>query len=434
MKINLICRSLIIAAAVGVPGFVKFDTTGLTQDFGLINIQSITRMVFFAVIGFLFISLGLLKFPKKSRLHPPTSNFWAIGLLSYYGLFFVLSAIELPMNGFAVAAYRVVEWALVISLCWYYFRSFQISDVGASGLNDDFISCMRWITSLPALVVLAGLIIVPDLAYSYSTETGTFRFGGYLFGPNSLGVICGIGSVLFWILPRRRTDKLWSIALFIFMLLTYSRGAMIAFISYILYYNFIYSSFIRKISSVFLFLVFLIVLTSGIAENFFSGTLTAFSRGDSSKSIATLNSRTVVWDAALKAINDSPWIGHGFIQGPKKLRNYFEQKWWAPPHAHNDILNAGVAGGWVMAVFTLLIFITLAIKFYRLNLPKKPKAVAGSILVQGTLYSILTPVFSTAAYSVGIIMVILIGYLFMQPPLPKKNTQRNQRHAYSYSS
>lgn len=429
MKVKTISRILLVILAVGVPGFVKFDQTGLTHRFGLINTESLTRIAVFAVVGFLFVSLILLKSPKISKSQASANNFWVVALLSYYGIFFIFSAMVLPMREFALAGYRIAEWVLVIALCWYYFAACRLSEVRISSVGDDFLSVMRVITSLPALVVLIGLVLVPDLAYTYSTETGTFRFGGYLYHPNNLGVLCGMGSVIFWISARRRLDKIWSIALFAFMLLTYSRGAMVGVVAYILYYNLVYSSFVRKVSSAFILLVLFIVFISGYAENFSRGTFSAFSRGESVKSITTLNARTVVWDASLKAITDSPWVGHGFIQGPKKLKDYFEQKWWAPTHSHNDVLNAGVAGGWLLAVFTLLIFIMMAFKMYWLKMPAKIKAVTGAVMVQGGVYSIITPVFSTAAYSIGVVMVILIGYLFMQPPLSEKNIRLSQHHA-----
>jgi len=433
MKINLFCRYLLVAASAAQIGLVKHDNTGLTHSFGLFNVQSITRIAVFAVIGFLFVSLVLLRAPKISGPQATTNNFWVIVLLSYYSIFFVFSAGVLPLKGLAIAGYRVGEWILVILLCSYYYDTFRASHGRVGSLSDEFISCMRIFTSIQPLVVLIGLILVPDLAYSIS-EKGVFRFGGFLYGPNSLGVLCGIGSVLFWILPRRPMDRLWSIALFAFMILTYSRGAMVGFAVYILYYNLLFSPLVRKIVvSFFLLLFFLVVSISDSEKDLFFGTFSWFSRGESAESVASLNARTIVWETSLKAISDSPWVGHGFIQGPKKIMDNFEQKWWAPPNAHNDIINSGVAGGWGLAAFTLYIYIMATFKWFRLKMPTKIKAVTGAILIQCGLYSIITPVFSSYASSIGIIMVILIGYLFTQSSLPETNIRLHSSHAHYFS-
>jgi len=430
MKIVSISRSLIIVAGVGVPGFVKFDTSGLSQDFGLINTQSITRIVVYAVIGFIFVTLVLLRPPKIPNVEAKANNFWVWVLFGYYSIYLVFSAIALPLHGFAVAGYRIAEWILLISICWYFIVGCRTSKSQFSRTGDEFVSLLRIITSAKPLVVLIGIVLVPDLAYSYSSETGTFRFGGYFYAPNGLGTFCGIGSVLFWMLPRRRTDRLWSIALFVFMLLTYSRGAVIAFTVFVLFYNLVYSSFVCKISAAFILLVSFIAFVSG---DFSRGAFSAFSRGDSVASITTLNGRTVAWEASLKAIAESPWVGHGFIQGPKKLKNYMEDTWWAPSHSHNDILNAGVSGGWTLAVFTLFIYLMVAFKMYGLKMSARKKAVAVSILIQSSVYSIVTPVFSIPVNAIGLTLILLLGFLFTQPPLPETNMRLSQRYAYSDS-
>ncbi len=429
MKVNSICRSLLVIATVGVPGFVKFDSSGLTQDHGLINAQSIARMVVYSIIGFIFVSLLLFRPPKSLRPQTPVNHFWAIGLLAYYVIFLIISAGVLPTRGIAIASYRVVEWVMLISLCWYYYHTLQSSSAGLNRVSDEFIHCLRWITSLPVWIVLVGLIFFPDLAYSFSSETGTYRFGGYLFYPNGLGVLCGIGSVLFWILPRNRVDRLWSIALFGFMILTYSRGAMVGFVMFLLYYNLIFCSFVRKISAVFVLLVVFIIFVSGSASDYFNDAATVASRGENIATTSTLNGRTEVWETSLKIIADSPWVGQGYIQGPKKIKEYFMQKWWAPSHAHNDLLNAAIAGGIGMAAFTLFIYILLAFKNFRLKRPARIKAVTGAVLIQCIAYSLLTPALSTHAHGIGITLIVLTGFLFAQPPSPEKKTHLSAVHA-----
>lgn len=415
MKTTTITRYLLVIAAVGLPGFLKFDRTGLTHDFGLINPQSISRILIFIAIAYLFACLGLYGYARRSRTSTVSINLGAIFMLSYYGMFLILSAVVLPLNDFMVAGYRIAEWALIIFLCWYHFSTYRENDSQFSNIGEEMISVLRLITSLPLLFVLGGLVLFPDLAYVASEETGAFRLGGYIVGPNSLGVVCGIGAVLFWTSPRRKADRFWSIALFLGMVLTYSRGAMVGFALYVLYHSiFILRTSNQKIAASLLLLVF-IFGSFAIDKDYFSNQfLRLFSRGASLETITSLNSRTQVWSAALEATSSSPAVGSGFIQGPKnRLEMYFNQDWWRPPHAHNDILNAGVAGGFFMAGLTALIYVGTIFLTLRLKVPVELKVITATILIQCGARSVLTPVFSSALNTLGALMLILIIFLSM---------------------
>lgn len=430
MKIKTLARYLLIILAIGTPGFTQFDISGRTHEFGLINAQSLTRIAVFSLTGLLFFCLATLKPSPASTFGAPSFNRWKFYMLSYYGMFLVFSAMALSLRDFAVAGYRIAEWVLVISLCWYYFQFCQASKPRLSSIGNDFLSVVRIIVTVAAVAVWAGTILFPHLAYSYSDITGTYRLGGYLYGPNSLGVLCGIGSILFWALPRRSTDKIWSVVLFITMILTYSRGAIIGFITAILFHFFVFSSFVRKLAVSSLLIVcslFYLGLSDVDPAHQF---LSFLSRGESVESLQTLNTRTEVWDISLKTIADSPWIGKGFIQGPKTLGKKFTQDWWAPPHAHNDILNAGVAGGIFLMFLTFLIYLIATSSALRLKLPHKMKTAILAILIQCGVYSALTPVFSHFPDMVGVIMISLIAFLSMHSS-KKSEIRMEPRHAYS---
>ena len=434
MKVKTIARNLLILLTVGVPTFIKFDTKGITHEFGLVNVQSLTIIAVFAIVGLFFICLVSLRPVRNSSFHALPNNGWVWIMFYYYGVYLVFSAMVLPLQGFAVAVYRIAEWALIISLCWYYFYTCQNSNSESSDIGDDFISLLRIITSLPGLIVLAGLILFPDLAYTYSVETGTFRLGGHLYHPNRMGTICGIGSVLFWVSAKGKFDRFWSIILFVMMGFTYSRGAMVGFVLYLFYHYFKFSPSIRKLTWSLILLTFLIFSFAISKDSISRGFLSFFSRGEAVDTIYTLNSRNRIWNLSLDAISDSPWIGRGFIQGPKTLASTILDGSWATTHSHNDVLNAGVSGGVFMAAFTLLIYIALTFSTIQLRKSFKLNAATATVLIQCGIYSILTPIFSTSAGNPGTIMLILMGFLYSYPHQQKTFIHLNPNHANSISS
>ena len=429
MKINTIARYLLAIGVVGVPSFIKFDTTGVTHDFGLINAHSLTIIVVTAVLTLLFFCLISMRPVQRSNPDSVPNSGWAWVLFYYYGVYLIFSAMVLPFQGFAVAGYRVAQWIILISLCWYYFYTCRKSESESSTIGEDFISVLRLTTSIPALIILIGLVLFPDLAYTYSLETNTFRLGGYLYHPNRMGTICGIGSILFWVSPKRKTDRLWSIILFVMMIFTYSRGAMVGFVLYVLYHNFKLSTSIRKLSVSFILLIVL-TLTFATKDSYLSKSfLSFFARGEGTETIYSLNSRNRIWNLSLESISESPWIGKGYIQGPKTLSSTLLDGSWATSHAHNDILNAGVSGGVFMAVFTLLIYIFLTFSTLRREMPYKTKAIAETVLIQCGIYSILTPLFSTSAENPGTLLLILIGFVYSYPQKHQSYIQFNPSHA-----
>jgi O-antigen ligase len=89
------------------------------------------------------------------------------------------------------------------------------------------------------------------------------------------------------------------------------------------------------------------------------------SRENQADDFTTLNSRTRIWEAAAVLVERSPWIGHGFIAGPKLIGTLFSDTLFEPSNGENEIVNAAVAGGIPGAVFLCVLYGTLIVQAFR---------------------------------------------------------------------
>ena len=321
MQAKPIFQALLVIAAVGVPGFLPFDATGLTQEFGLFNAQSFSRIALSLTVGYIFVSL--LALSKAQRIKSGGANSFSLDpdgfrlVFLLYG-FFLLSLIKAGgPTDFLLGLYRLGEWMLAIGLC--------SAALGTSGntlerhrASDTFFRLLKYITTIPVVIVLIGVVVVPDLAWS---QGRVLRLGGYLYSPNTLGVLAGIGAVIFWFHRPGLKSRIWAAVLLIVMVLTYSRGAMIGFLMSIVFICFTHRKAQVKILGLVAVpaLIFVVLAFSDVLYDEIGPFL---ARGQSMEDVETLNSRTDVWAAAWQGILDSPLIGHGYIFGPKDLPAY----------------------------------------------------------------------------------------------------------------
>ena len=278
--------------------------------------------------------------------------------------------------------------------------------------SDTFFRLLKYMITIPVVIVLIGVVVVPDLAWSPSY---VMRLGGYLYGPNHLGVLAGIGAVIFWFHRPGLKSRIWAAVLLIVMVLTYSRGAMIGFLISIVFICFSQRQAHAKILG--LVAVPALILAVWAFSDVIGevvGPLVA--RGQRMEDVETLNSRTDVWAAAWQGMLDSPLVGHGYIFGPKNLPDYMKQAFWHPPHAHNDILNAGFAGGIGAAVLTAIIFIRVGYGVLTMDRPASEKAPMVALYIQVTVYSMLTPVLSSDVGCQEIMFLLLMRYLAVTAP------------------
>jgi len=374
MRSTTIHRFLLVSAAVATPGFVTFDPTGLTHEFGLINVQSISRIAIYLLLGFVFVAT-VANTERRSTLARENR---------YYGLthgmeLFLFIYMSYCITGLFVSSvtsiflisYRASEWFLVILLCCYAFPFTNSARESHVALTSAFTNLAKAIVTIIAATVLLGSLFLPDIAHSYSIETGTFRLGGYLYHPNALGVLSGIGTILFWFCSKSRIEKLWAVVLLVIMLLTYSRGAVLGFIISVVYISIITKNIARIGGFAFVICAIVIFYYSFGSMYVDEQIISILQRGGDRSGLTTLSARTFVWEAALTSISASPLTGHGFIVGPKSLGELVGQPWWHAPHAHNDILNAAVGGGLVVATLTAAIYVRLAKATFGSHIPRE---------------------------------------------------------------
>ena len=162
MRVTTAYRLLLGATLIGNVGFIEFDITGLTQDFGLLNPQSLVRILTFVSIGVL---AALIVLSTRNR-------FWdeqrggVIYRFSFHGLWpvlflmaqFLLSSLHLPnLVDVGLVIYRVAEWLLVVVLC---AGSLPIHESGNGTSHQAFVRFSRKYTTVAVLTVVAGAVFI----------------------------------------------------------------------------------------------------------------------------------------------------------------------------------------------------------------------------------------------------------------------------------
>ena len=416
MQAKPIFQALLVIAAVGVPGFLPFDSSGLTQHFGLLNAQSYTRIALSLTVGYVFVSL--LALSKAQRIKSGGGNSFSLDpdgfllLFLLYGIF-LLSLIKAGgKTDFLLGLYRACEWMLAIGLCSAALGAFGNTQE-RHGPSDTFFRLVKYITTIPVVIVLIGVVVAPDWALS---QGGVRRLGGNLYQPNTLGLLAGIGAFMFWFHRPSLKSRIWAAVLITVMVLTYSRGAMIGFVLSIVVICITHRK--RQVKILGLMAVPASILVAlAFSDVLYDQIEPLLTRGQALKDVGTLNSRTEVWVAAWRGILDSPLIGHGYIFGPKDLPDYMYNKpWWAPPHAHNDIVNAGFAGGIGAAVLAAVIFIGVGYRLVTMDRSASEKVPMVAVYIQLTVYAMLTPLLSSSFKAQGIIFLLLMRYLAVTAP------------------
>jgi exopolysaccharide production protein ExoQ len=106
----------------------------------------------------------------------------------------------------------------------------------------------------------------------------------------------------------------------------------------------------------------------------------------------TLTGRTEIWAALLDAINERPWLGHGYqaFWAPGSEARYWMQKTveWKVPTGHNGWLDLAAALGWTGVVLFALDFILSAGRAVRLSLASPAGVMCLGALAQLALFSV----------------------------------------------
>lgn len=357
--------TLFWALVVNLPVFIAFDQTGLTR-MDMFNPQSIGRIILFVMIGLTFL---ISRFGSKSRLPdaPSTSI-----LLFYPVLGLVWYVLSAPASvsrlvDMVLLLFRATEWMLLMLIVVALIRDLESKYRGsftASPLHRTF----------PIIVFLIVITFVvfplfPRSIYQVG-QAGIGRIGNSFAHPNVLGIIAGMG--IFYAMEFRiKYYRVFSIACLALLVGSYSRAAWAGFaVAAVVFVVMRVRPGIRRIIAGISLSILLIV--GYVGQDLVLSSVSAIAtRGKSHEELTSASERTTVWRAARVLIAESPWVGHGYIIGPKKLNDVMASgvsaSYFRANHAHNEIMQALVSGGVVAAFLTALIWLRCLLQLFRLS-------------------------------------------------------------------
>lgn len=343
--------------AVGMPNFIKFDTTGLTHNEGLFNPTSLGQIMITLTTGFLLAVITLLtRRPVRMRKVSIAAGLW-ISLLLVLIIATILQpdsrsvahkATDLPLS-----LYRIGEWVLAFLLFLSIYT--RESRENATDLIIRLISILCWVKIILVWVMLP---IMPSLVYGAADDTAEThrRLGGTMVHPVHLSVLAGVAffhAFFFMRGTRKFFACFFSLAT---LVLTYARSELLVFlIVFAIYILLITRNPLHKwagMASVIAAAIGAVLLQDKIVQY--------MARGQGIRNITTLSERTLVWQASFRAFWLRPYIGYGYVAGVKNaLRDQWVYTNWIPPHCHSEFIQALVSGGFLAGILVACIYIRL---------------------------------------------------------------------------
>lgn len=339
---------------VGVPNFVHFDVTGRTHTQGIFNLTSICQIAIALISAYvLSVTLLLERRPLMLRKLELGLPLW-IPLL----LIFILATVLQPESRLTpysptdkiISLYRLGEWITAFGLITALYSRSPIDEVTA--LTVQLIGRLAWIWICIVWIVLP---IMPSQAYGASDElvSKASQLGGQLISPSYLATlaVAGFFYALFFF-PKGLFRGLGCLVCVVTILLAHTRIEQISLLLLALIYALFFSSRLLRVLTI-AFMLATVPVAIVLRDVF----IEYFSRGQTLKTLATLNDRTFVWQAAFDAARLRPTIGYGFMAGARNaIRDHWHYANWLPPHAHNEYLQALLSGGVLAVILVLLIY------------------------------------------------------------------------------
>ncbi len=411
-----------VACAVGVPNFVKFDSSGLTHNAGLFNASSIGAIALSLTLAYLLATMYVL---NGQQLLTRRLRFDALLWITLLADLALATLLEPPNRlapgshtDFFVSAYRIFEWVVAFLLLLSLYT--REPEETATDLILRIIGSVCWIN---ILFVWFLLPMMPSLVFGDPMDgvESTRRLGGLLIHPIGLGLYAEIG--FFYCLLFSNSWRKWggcALAL-LTLLLTYARAEEAAFVLTLFFYLLFLS---RRITLQAGGGALLAAAALGGAV-FHERVLAYAGRGHGVSNITTLSERTYVWQAALQALAQRPWIGYGYVSGVKNaLREQWRFAHWIPPHCHNELLQATLSGGILAGTLVLVLYFrTLARAASKARRSRKD-AFLFLIFVQLTILSLGEPILTNPISRSGAIFLLVFMGIAGKPAVPRANTSK----------
>lgn len=399
-----------VAYMVGVPNFIKFDGTGRTHDLGLFNLTSISRIALTLFTAYMLaINLAMARGPIFPRRVKIPIGVW-ISLLAWYIIATVLQppsrlsphlASDLPLSLF-----RLGQWVLGFMLFLVLYSREPAED--ATALVVELIGRSSWITVLMVWMILP---IAPHLAYSVTDEPGSVAtLGGWFVDPGELAFQSGCAFLYSLFFVRRAYFRwLGCFLAFISLAMTRARTSQMGFILAVGCYAFVYcrKPALRWASGG------LLILIGGLATVYSRPLMAYMARGQSIENIATLDSRALIWRACWSAIQQRPILGYGYIIGAKDaIRDHWVySSQWVPPHAHNDLIQATLQGGFPASMLMIYLYVWLFGRCVRAARVSREHLFLFLLVIQLTVIASTGLVLSCAFSSLSAVLVLChIGF------------------------
>jgi len=221
-------------------------------------------------------------------------------------------------------------------------------------LNADDIERFLIYIALGSVVLSLIGVLLFLLGFDYGIHNQ--RLSSFIFDPNYTAVLSGYGFLFFCISSRSIASyKIWTRFLFssvclISMLLTYSKGGVVAVLIALYLNYFIKKDFVRLISSVALFAFFVFAIKDILFEALSGFELFRVDMG--------LNLRDIYAVIALEGIGESPIFGNGV----SAIKDAIALNGFGNSSFHNYYLEAAFVNG---VLYLVLLLGLLALSFWR---------------------------------------------------------------------
>ena len=390
---HALLRSLVILSLFGMPGIVQFDKTGVSHQFGLFNLQSLSRILLYLIIGIVVtlftVGIEKLRFSKKYFAHILTP-------LSYYGIAILISLPVLSGVDSVLSVYFFFEWIIFFVLIYLYAK--ERCEISLELMIQDIV-LLIWLKVISLLIII---LFYPSLGIFIDNLHGYMRIGGYFVGPNVLGCLVAMLASYYFFYYEGPNHKKYGFFIIAVLLLfaTSSRGALFSFIvAFSL--SLIWS---KKGWNHLILFYFGSFVTSFLITN-----LGYIMRGMGFSNILSLSERVPLWGKYFLEIGKSPIVGFGFISGVKKLGIIIPKIHWVAPHAHNDLVQAIMSGGIIMAILTFGIYYSLYKNCFSPLLTGRKQVLMKNWFIQLFGYGMLTPIISWKLFAIsGIFWMLYI--------------------------
>lgn len=394
-------RILIAALFVSLLlGLNLTDETGFRRSAGLLSATNVLR-------AFAFVSLLMLMLATARRRLDKLLTRPAVILIIFY--LFALIPVYFNMGlGFTTKHIRIYlslsEW-FILSLLAAFIFNFPLKLNFAASV-EAFRQFFAYTSLFIATFVVIIAIIEPQLAFF---PAKTWSFGAYIMHPNRLSVICALGIACWLSDHRSRWRFVVPVGLLLVALASGSRSGIFDSLFMFGYglISFLPRRHVRGAQWVAVFTALLLIL-------FFFGFSDLFISEQQQGALSNLNGRDAVWRGTRYMISHHPWLGSGWIEGPKKIGLHTGENWWFARNAQNDVLNFAVASGLPVAAIAAAAYAWMLIVGLRTMFDPKTRLIFGAAVCL-LVSSLVEPLTSTVATPVGLASLMLLVVTFKRP-------------------